>query len=191
MKKLMTLPVIGVVVAMLGASVFAASPTPGAIKAVDASGKDLGDKIVITRNTSEQGVKGKTLADIGLEAGNKDFKDSEFTVVEELDISVNTAAGWTLADIEFPIAVTIDPGTSGDAIVGAHYTGKWGELVSGSSSEITLKAESTLSPFLIAKASASSSAQTGEYAGAYIVMVAVALVAAGAVFAVRAKKATR
>ena len=49
---------------------------------------------------------------------------------------------------------------------------------------------SDLSPFAIAKASATTSAQTGEYAGTYIIMVAVALVAAGAVFAIRAKKAS-
>lgn len=194
-KNLMALPIVGIVVAMLGASVFAAggSSTAGAISATDANGDPLGDKITITRNTDKIGVKGKKVDAITTSGFTpaSGFKASDYEIVEEFDVSIS--AGYTEANIDFPITIKMDSNTSGDDVVVFHdvgAAGTWVKCGTGSGSTVTFTADS-LSPFAIAKAAASKSAQTGEYAGTYIIMVATALVACGAVFAIRAKKASK
>ena len=83
---------------------------------------------------------------------------------------------------------------SSDAVIVLHYDSNIDQWVIVGKADSTTSVDATvsnLSPFAIVKASPATSSQTGEYAGAYIVMVAAALAACGAVFAIRAKKATR
>ena len=166
-KKFMALPVIGIVVAMLGASVFAASPSTGIlVKATAGDGTDLltedptHGKIVIVDGQDDQNVMGKKGTDlisadlINSTVNNSKFDASSFTVVKVFDAHYEVGGVPTALPADFVV-------------------------------------QNSLSPFAIIKATAATSAQTGEYAGAYIIMVAVALTACGAVFAIRAKKASK
>ena len=208
-KKFMSLPVIGIVVAMLGASVFAASPSAGLLTgATAADGTDLltetptHGRIVIVDGQDDQGVAGKKGTDlisaetITSTINNSKWSAGDFTVVKTFDAhyeegGVEMALPAAYAPVTLKISYTA---TDADAVIVLHFEGgAWkvvGSSVGKAVSEETFTVNS-LSPFAIIKASATTSAQTGEYAGAYIIMVAVALTACGAVFAVRAKKASK
>ena len=210
-KKLMALPTMALVVSMLGASVFAATSSPVSAllkKATGANGADLTDgsagqgRIVIVDDQDDQNVLGKkatelvSAADITSAVNNSKFDAAKFEIVKTFDAHYEDATGTPAALPPALSPVTVDinfSATDTEAVLILHYeNGAWkivGKSVAKAVSVETFEV-SDLSPFAIAKASATTSAQTGEYAGTYIIMVAVALVAAGAVFAIRAKKAS-
>ena len=210
-KKLMALPTMALVVSMLGASVFAATSSPVSAllkKATAGDGTDLTDgsagkgRIVIVDDQDDQKVLGKkatelvSAADITSAVNNSKFDAAKFEIVKTFDAHYEDATGTpaALPDDLKPVTVDINySATDTEAVLILHYeNGAWkivGKSVAKAVSVETFEV-SDLSPFAIAKASATTSAQTGEYAGTYIIMVAVALVAAGAVFAIRAKKAS-
>ena len=210
-KKLMALPTMALVVSMLGASVFAATSSPVSAllkKATGANGADLTDgsagqgRIVIVDDQDDQNVLGKkatelvSAADITSAVNNSKFDAAKFEIVKTFDAHYEDATGTpaALPGALSPVTVDINfSATDTEAVLILHYeNGAWkivGKSVAKAVSVETFEV-SDLSPFAIAKASATTSAQTGEYAGTYIIMVAVALVAAGAVFAIRAKKAS-
>ena len=210
-KKLMALPTMALVVSMLGASVFAATSSPVSAllkKATAGDGTDLTDgsagqgRIVIVDDQDDQNVLGKkatelvSAADITSAVNNSKFDAAKFEIVKTFDAHYEDATGTpaALPGALSPVTVDINfSATDTEAVLILHYeNGAWkivGKSVAKAVSVETFEV-SDLSPFAIAKASATTSAQTGEYAGTYIIMVAVALVAAGAVFAIRAKKAS-
>ena len=210
-KKLMALPTMALVVSMLGASVFAATSSPVSAllkKATGANGADLTDgsagqgRIVIVDDQDDQNVLGKkatelvSAADITSAVNNSKFDAAKFEIVKTFDAHYEDATGTpaALPGALSPVTVDINfSATDTEAVLILHYeNGAWkivGKSVAKAVSVETFEVND-LSPFAIAKASATTSAQTGEYAGTYIIMVAVALVAAGAVFAIRAKKAS-
>ena len=212
-KKLMALPTMALVVSMLGASVFAATSSPVSALLKSATGKngenlfnnaDGKGSIVIVDDQDDQKVLGKkatdldgiTAADITSAVNNSKFDAAKFEIVKTFDAHYEDATGTpaALPGALSPVTVDINfSATDTEAVLILHYeNGAWkivGKSVAKAVSVETFEV-SDLSPFAIAKASATTSAQTGEYAGTYIIMVAVALVAAGAVFAIRAKKAS-
>ena len=210
-KKLMALPTMALVVSMLGASVFAATSSPVSALLKSATGKngenlfnnaDGKGSIVIVDDQDDQKVLGKkatdliSAADITSAVNNSKFDAAKFEIVKTFDAHYEDATGTpaALPDDLKPVTVDINfSATDTEAVLILHYeNGAWkivGKSVAKAVSVETFEV-SDLSPFAIAKASATTSAQTGEYAGTYIIMVAVALVAAGAVFAIRAKKAS-
>ena len=218
MKKfLAAIPVIGVVIAMLGASVLAASPEPG-IPPVDVIDPDhviTVDDIVIIPGEDLMNVSGKKATDLVSEAeinaalerigktGKVEIKDLE--VVYTFGCYVKS--DWQdyghhieihpmfSHPIEIRAAFNAD---ASDVVLVLHYERDWGGTggtwyivgTADTTSTVDFKVNG-LSPFAVVKASPASSAQTGEYAGTYLVMVAGALTACGAVFMMRAKKTTR
>ena len=211
-KKFMSLPVIGVVVAMLGASVFAASPSAGThpISVDDPSGYLTVDNIIIIDGEDLKTVKGMKATELGI---SKDDLQAEVDKVDskidaaDLEV-VHTFGAYYAPDYEangehiewhyinpqpFTFRVSFNSDSS-DAVIVLHFDSNLDQWVIVGTADSTSSVSATvsnLSPFAIVKASPASSSQTGEYAGAYIVMVAAALAACGAVFAIRAKKATR
>ncbi len=179
-KRLMALPVVCVVVAMLGASVMAAGSASKAFKVLDEDQNDItvdyeGIEISSTFDLSTlDGLQDKVTA------VNKEAKVEDAQLVAAYDITETKAHSG-----DKTVIFTGVESKAGDVFVVVH-DGKEYEV--GTSAQITV---SDFSPFLVYKISVTSSAQTGEYAAPYIVMISVALVACGAIFAVRAKKATK
>ena len=208
-KALMTLPVIGIVVAMLGASVFAASPSAGThpISAVGTkSGIDYTSRIIIIDGEDLLNVNGKKATDLGISKSdlqsevdkiNDKVDASELEVVHTFGAYFSSAYDTYGPSIEChsfgpndPLAIRVSySSSSDDVILVLHFeNGAW-KIVGNADTTSSVKFTVTsLSPFAIVKASPASSAQTGEYASPYLVMVASALVACGALFMIHAKK---
>ena len=215
-KSLVTLPVIGVVVAMLGASVFAASPSAGThpISAVDSYGHDYTNDIIIIDGEDLLNVSGKKGTDLGL--SKADLQAEVDKINDKVDASdlevVHTFGAYFSEDYNRPDGLDGRPGgprvetyrrspsnpltirvsyssSSDDVILVLHFEdGAWKIVGSADTTSSVKFSVTSLSPFAILKASPASSAQTGEYASPYLVMVASALVACGAIFAIQARK---
>ena len=183
-KKLMMLPVVAVVVAMFGVSVLAASPAKN-VSVKDADKNDVSFTAVECSDEVDL-TKIDGLAD-KVKGINSEAKLEDATRVVGYDVSTTsknspfTVTVFTaIGENEIGILVHI----KGDGSVEVLDVEKGAvDSLSGTVDEF--------SPFLVYKIAVQSSAQTGEYATPYIVMISVALVACGAVFAVRAKKATK
>lgn len=185
-KRLMALPIVCVVVGLLGASVMAAGSASKGFTVTDANGND------VTSNYDGTSVSG-TAYDVSVDedwdwlddeiaAVNSEAKRADAELVAYYDISAKGASNGNVT-----ITFTGLEANAGDVFIVFHESGDYEYSVSSDPS-ITV---SSCSPFMVYRIAVSSSAQTGEYAAPYIVMVSVALVACGAVFAVRAKKATK
>lgn len=183
-KKLMMVPVVAVVVAMFGVSVLAASPSKNVIV------KDA-DNNTVSATVSESSASVDLTSIDGLadkvKAINSEAKLEDATLVVGYDVSTNeTNSPFTVTVLttigENEIGILVHKLSDGSTEVLDVEKGAVGSL-SGTVNEF--------SPFLVYKIAVQSSSQTGEYATPYIVMISVALVACGAVFAVRAKKATK
>ena len=61
----------------------------------------------------------------------------------------------------------------------------------GKANNVYLDCVKSCSPFYLYTAKAKSSAQTGDFAPAYVAIISVALLSCGAFFAIRAKKASK
>lgn len=205
-KTFAALPTMAVVVSMFAASVFAASPTAGT-KPISVSGGGYSvDDIIIIEDEDLEGVDGEKATDLGFSAkelqkevdkidSSIDAKDLEvfYTFGAYLKSDYTGSGHEATVDLGDDVTIRVScDSESTDAVLVFHYVDDEWEIVGKADSTSSVKfTVDSLSPFAVAKASAESSAQTGDYAGTYIIMVAAALVAAGAVFAIRAKKATR
>ena len=183
-KRLMALPVVCVVVAMIGASVMAAGSAQKNFKVTDEAGTDItkdysGDAFSTDVKLSSLGIDGLEDA---VKSANSEAKIDDAEVVVAYNIKEDVAhTGKKTVEI---LGVS---GNASDVFVLVHEDAQ-GNLEYAIGTSITV---STVSPFVVYKIAVTSSAQTGEYATPYIVMISVALLACGAVFAVRAKKATK
>ncbi len=186
-KKLMMVPVVAVVVAMLGVSVLAAAPSSPSkyVKVEDADKNTVAATVTESSETVDL-TKIDGLAD-KVKAINSEAKLEDATRVVGYDVSATSP--------NKPFTVTVY--TS----IGANEIGILVHKLANGSVEVLDVEKGAVeslsgtvdgfSPFLVYKIAVTSSAQTGEYVTPYIVMISVALVACGAVFAVRAKKATK
>ena len=194
-KRLLALPVVCVAVAMLGVSVMAAGSAQKNFTVTDESGNDITKNYsyydylsTVTADDIADSVKAMTEdADLVAKVADVNDKanvaDAELVVLYDINEDVITAGKKT-------VTFTGLASNAGDVFVVVHYSYQTGEeeYEVSTSPVITV---TDWSPFAVFKIAVASSAQTGEYAAPYIVMIAGALVACGAVFAVRAKKATR
>lgn len=205
-KTFAALPTMAVVVSMFAASVFAASPSAGTKPLSVKGGGYSVDDIVIIEDEDLEDVMGDKATDLGFSAKELQKEvDKIDSSIKASDLEVFMTFGAYLAsdytgkghektvDLGDDVTIRVScDSESTDAVLVFHFEdGEWkivGKADSTSSVKFTVD---SLSPFAVAKASAETSAQTGDYAGTYIIMVAVALVAAGAVFAIRAKKAVK
>ena len=184
-KRLLALPVVCVVVAMIGASVMAAGSATKAFKVEDQEGNDItklydGTEVTCPYDITEDAWKN---LDDDIEAVNSEAKRSDAQLVASYNIKNNAAVPDGIKKVTF---LGLEA-KAGDVFVVLHEGGAY-EISVGSEPVIVV---SNCSPFYVFKISVQSSAQTGEYATPYIVVLAGALVACGAVCVVRAKKATR
>ena len=184
MKKLLILPIFGIVVSMLGVSVLAAGSASKGITATDADGNDVSADYTITEIsatakdlTTIDGLSDKVKA-VNSEA---DLANAELVAAYDITDTSKKHAGD-----EVLITFTGVQQNTGDVFVVFHDG--YDEYQVGTTPSITV---TSASPFYIYRIAVKGSAPTGQYATPYIVMVSVALVACGAVFAVRAKKASK
>ena len=192
-KRIWALPIMCIVAAMLGVAVMAASPSQSFKVHIDATDEDRSPKF---HGTSIASTTFKVTdipgIDAELTAKDKDLKASEFSYLVGWDVEPNT--GYAADEGPYRVFITADIGANDYAIiVHLHDDGTLDkyEIIKGATSELSIGGINDFSPFLVFKATVKASAQTGEYAAPYIIMVSVALVACGAIFAVRAKKATK
>ena len=188
-KKLIILPLIVVmIVAMMGISVLAAggSATSG-VKVYESDGSD------VTSGFHAESVTGLDLSKVsGLQAkidkvNNKlKVKDFKFKVGYEIQGSTGTAP-WKVVFTSYKpskneVCIMIHETSAGNYDV---------QVFKGTGNYAAMTGVKSFSPFYLYTATAKSSAQTGDFAPAYIAMISVALITLGAIFAVRAKKATK
>jgi len=192
-KRLLALPIICVIVALMGISVMAASPCSGSWHVHDKAGNHVnqyfkGDPIsnpnldLSTVSGLEAAVKAK-----GLELSDFTFK-SAFEVYRDNSVSYDLAAN-NPHTVLFEVTVA-----AGQHVIVIHKTG-------GSSYDfaideydeglVCISGVTSFSPFYIYVGGPTNSPQTGDFAPAYIAMISVALISCGAIFAIRAKKATK
>ena len=185
MKKLLLLPIVGIVVSMLGVSVLAAGSPSKGVTITDKDGKDItADFEINEKPLSSASNKDLTIID-GLKddvaAVNKeaDLADAELVACYDIS-SYGKHAGETIT-----LTFTGVQQNTGDVFIVFHM-GNTSEHSVGTTPTITVDG---CSPFLIYRIAVKGSAPTGQYASPYIVLISVALVSAGAIFAVQAKKA--
>jgi hypothetical protein len=194
MKRILAMPIMCLVVAMLGVAVMAASPSQSFKVHKDVTDED---KSQYFHGTSISSTTFKVTdipgIDSALSAKDKDLKASDFSYLVGWDVEPNDPAD-KLLDKPYRVFITADIGANDYAIVvHLHDDGTLDtyEIIKGATSEVSIGGINDFSPFLVFKATVKASAQTGEYAAPYIIMISVALVSCGAIFAIRAKKATK
>ena len=187
MKKLLILPIVGIVVSMLGVSVLAAGSASKGATIIDKDGNDItADFEINVKPVTSVPARDLTQID-GLKdevaAVNKEADLATAEVVAAYDISsYSKHAGETIT-----LTFTGVQQNDGDVFIVFHE-GNSEEHSVGTTPTITVDG---CSPFVIYRIAVKASSPTGQYAAPYIVMISVALAACGAVFAVRAKKASK
>ena len=192
MKKLVVMPIIAVIVAMLGISVMAASPCSGVWHVVDKDGTDVCEYFVGNEISNPNwdlskvpGLKAAVEAK-GLDINKLKFK-AGYNVKRDEVVSYDLE-GRNPHTVYFPVplaadeyAIVIHQGKNGFAF----------NICTGPLSEVYIGGITDFSPFAIYVGSPTTSPQTGDFAPAYIAMISVALISCGAIFAIRAKKASK
>ena len=192
-KRLLALPIVAIVVALFGVSVMAASPCSGSWHVHDKNNIHVnqyfkGDPIP-NPNLDLSTVSGLKAA---VEA--KGCKLSDFTFKAAYDVYRDTTVEYDLAGrnshtVLFEVTVA-----AGQHVVVIHKTGANSydyAIDEYSEGLVCISGVTSFSPFYIYVGAASTSPQTGDFAPAYIAMISVALISCGAIFAIRAKKATK
>ena len=193
MKKLIVMPIIAVIVAMLGISVMAASPCSGVWHVVDKDGTDVCEFFqgyeISNPNWDLSAIPGfKAAVEAkGLEVSKLQFK-AGYEVHQDPTRTDYDLAGRNPHTVYFPVslaenefAFVVHKGQNGFAF----------NIYTGPVSEVYIKGINDFSPFAIYVGSPTTSPQTGDFAPAYIAMISVALISCGAIFAIRAKKASK
>ncbi len=192
-KRLLVLPVICVIVAMMGISVMAASPCSGSWHVHDKAHNHVnqyfkGDPMP-NPNLDLSTVSGLKAA---VEAKGLDLSD--FTFKSAFDVYRDNSVSYDLAannphTVLFEVTVA-----SGQHVIVIHeksansYDFAIDEYDEGL---VCISGVTSFSPFYIYVGGPTNSPQTGDFAPAYIAMISVALISCGAIFAIRAKKATK
>ena len=192
-KRLLVLPIVAIVVALLGVSVMAASPCSGSWHVHDKAGNHVnqyfkGDPIA-NPNLDLSTVSGLKAA---VEA--KGLKLSDFTFKSAFEVYRDTSVTYDLAGnnphtVLFEVTVA-----SGQHVIVIHETGANSydyAIDEYSEGLVCISGVTSFSPFYIYVGGPTNSPQTGDFAPAYIAMISVALISCGAIFAIRAKKATK
>ena len=192
-KRLLALPIVAIVVALFGVSVMAASPCSGSWHVHDKAGNHVnqyfkGDPIA-NPNLDLSTVSGLKAA---VEA--KGLKLSDFNFKAAYDVYRDTTVTYDLAannphTVLFEVTVA-----AGQHVVVIHKTGdNTYDFAIDEYNEglVCISGVTSFSPFYIYVGAPATSPQTGDFAPAYIAMISVALISCGAIFAIRAKKATK
>lgn len=189
-KRLLALPIVCIVVAMLGVAVMASSATKG-FKVEDGNGTDITN---LFDGPSASSIDLSTVSGLQdkLSAVDKDVKVSDLKYVVGYDVTPKAALDTSVNPAPYKVTIFVDVAENEIAVL-IHVDASGNvvlNVIKGKATEISGTVDS-FSPFLVYKATVQKSAQTGEYAAPYIIMISVALVSCGAIFAIRAKKATK
>lgn len=192
-KRLLALPIVAIVVALFGVSVMAASPCSGSWHVHDKDDIHVnqffkGDPIA-NPNLDLSTVSGLKAA---VEA--KGCKLSDFSFKAAYDVYRDTTVEYDLAGrnshtVLFEVTVA-----AGQHVIVIHKTGANSydfAIDEYSEGLVCISGVTSFSPFYIYVGAPATSPQTGDFAPAYIAMISVALISCGAIFAIRAKKATK
>ena len=192
-KRLLALPIVAIVVALFGVSVMAASPCSGSWHVHDKDNIHVnqffkGDPIA-NPNLDLSTVSGLKAA---VEA--KGLKLSDLTFKAAYDVYRDTTVEYDLAGrnshtVLFEVTVA-----AGQHVIVIHKTGDNSydfAIDEYNEGLVCISGVTSFSPFYIYVGGPTNSPQTGDFAPAYIAMISVALISCGAIFAIRAKKATK
>ena len=194
-KKLIVLPIVAIVVAMFGIFVMGASPS-GVWKVHDKEGVDVSaffkgdpladpqlDLTVIPGLVAELEAKGMEPSNFKFKCAYNVYRDIERAPDYQLaEHNPHTVFfNVTLAANEYAIVVH-------KSSIDGSYTFN---ICMGPTSEVYIGNINDFSPFFVYVGAPTTSPQTGEFAPAYIAMISVALISCGAIFAIRAKKASK
>ena len=192
-KRLLVLPIICVIVAMMGISVMAASPCSGSWHVHDKNNIHVnqyfkGDPIPNPNLdlSTVSGLKAAVEAK-GLELSDFTFK-SAFDVYRDTTVTYDLAANnphtvlfeVTVAAGQHVIVIHEKSANSYDFAIEEYDEGL-----------VCISGVTSFSPFYIYVGGPTNSPQTGDFAPAYIAMISVALISYGAIVAIRAEKATK
>ena len=186
-KKLIILPIVAIILAFMGVSVFAAPSPYKGIKVEDKNGHDVTGYFTVTSCSkidlsSIDGLQKK------IDAVNNKLKVKDFKHIVSYD--VQPKAGY---NIEYPCKVTVlEKIPKGNVGIVVH-DGRTVDVnvFKGSGTYATISNINSFSPFSVYYAKPSSSPQTGDYAPVYIAAIGAVLLCGGVFFAIRAKKASK
>ena len=192
-KRLLALPIVAIVVALFGVSVMAASPCSGSWHVHDKDNIHVnqyfkGDPI------SNPNLDLSTVSGLKAAVEAKGLKLSDFTFKAAYDVYRDTTVTYDLEGnnphtVLFQVTVA-----AGQHVVVIHETGANSydyAIDEYDEGLVCISGVTSFSPFYIYVGAPSTSPQTGDFAPAYIAMISVALISCGAIFAIRAKKATK
>ena len=193
-KKLLALPIIGIIVALMGISVMAASPATGVWKVYDRDNIDQSLNFKADP-ISDPGLDLTTIPGLKADIEAKGLKASDFKFKLGYDVYQDPAT-YSTYDISYhnshTVFFTVTLAANEYAIVIHRDAGGYQfNIVTGPCTEVSISGINNFSPFYVYVGAKSTSPQTGDFAPAYIAMISVALISCGAIFAVRAKKATK
>ena len=189
-KRLLILPIVILMVAIMGMSVFAGSPSVG-FDVRDNNGNDVTSnfqgtdcsKIDLTKISGLQ----KKIDEVNNKVKVKDFK-------YVIGYDIKPVAGYTPSAKSYKVTFANNSIKSGNIGLVVHQKadGTYDiRVFKGTGALAYIDGIKDFSPFCLYYAKPSSSPQTGDYASVYVAATAVLLILGGVFFAVRAKKATK
>ena len=176
-KRLLALPIVAIVVALFGVSVTAASPCSGSWHVHDKA-----------HNHVNQYFKGDPIPNPNLDLSTVSGLKAAYDVYRDTTVTYDLA-GNNPHTVLFEVTVA-----AGQHVIVIHeksansYDFAIDEYDEGL---VCISGVTSFSPFYIYVGGPTNSPQTGDFAPAYIAMISVALISCGAIFAIRAKKATK
>ena len=183
--KRIVLPLIVVmIVAVMSMTVLAAGSATVGFKVFDKNGE-------VTNSYTGTSVSGIDLSSVdGLEEAIKKYNVNLSDFKLRQGVNIKGTAGTP----KFRVVLTAYKPGKDEICIMLHQTGTNSfqkKVFKGTGNYAEMTGLDNLSPFYLYTATAKSSAQTGDFAPAYIAMISVALLSCGVIFAIRAKKATK
>ncbi len=189
-KKLMILPIVAIIVAIMGISVFAGSPSVG-VDVRDKDGNNVSSEFVVKEAKKIDLTKVSGLQK-EIDKVNNKLKVKDFKYIVGYD--VEPGAGVTLKDAPYKVTFANNTVKSGYVGIVVHQLDDGSyeyRVFKGTGALAYIGGVKSFSPFCLYVAKASSSPQTGDYAPVYIAAIGAVLLCGGVFFAIRAKKATK
>jgi hypothetical protein len=200
-KKLLILPLIVLVIfSIMGFTAFAdiQSPTNDTFEVYENDGKGgnitnkfNGEKLLTDDGFSLSSVSGlqDKIKKYDKELKVSDFKFKTGADIFEKDPGATGGKNWRIYLTSFSVP-------KGHIAIMVHVNAQGAPDVrvfkgNGKANNAYIDGIKSCSPFYLYTAKAKSSAQTGDFVPAYVAMIAVALMSCGAIFAIRAKKASK
>ena len=192
-KRLLALPIVAIVVALFGVSVMAASPCSGSWHVHDKDHIHV-NKYFKGDPKPNPNLDLSTVSGLKAAVEAKGCKLSDFTFKSAFNVYRDTTVDYDLAGrnshtVLFEVTVA-----AGQHVIVIHekapnsYDFAIDEYNEGL---VCISGVTSFSPFYIYVGAPENSPPTGDFAPAYIAMISVALISCGAIFAIRAKKATK